>query len=90
MTIKVTAKQFEFSPSEITVTKGQPVLLELTSLDVRHGLNCPGLGIRADINPHQVTQLRFTPKKAGKFPFHCDVFCGIGHGTMTGTIIVKE
>lgn len=88
--IKVTAKKFEYSPKEITLKKGVPVVLEFTSLDRMHGFSCPGLGIRSDIPPEKVTRLQFVPQKAGTFPFHCDVFCGTGHGGMTGTIIVTE
>ena len=88
--IQITAKQFEYSPKDITVKKDVPVVLEFTSLDRLHGFNCPGLGIRSDILPGKTTQLRFTPNKAGTFPFHCDNFCGIGHEGMSGTIIVEE
>ena len=88
--VKITAKKFEYSPKEITVKMGVPVVLELTSLDRLHGFNCPGLGIRSDIPPQTVTRLRFVPKSAGTFLFHCDNFCGSGHEGMTGTIIVKE
>jgi cytochrome c oxidase subunit 2 len=89
-TIKITAKRFEYSPNEITLKKGVPVVLELTSLDRLHGFNCPGLKIRSDIPPGKVTRLRFTPDKVGEFPFHCDVFCGSGHEHMTGKFIVTE
>ena len=88
--IKVSAKKFEYSPSRITVKKGVPVVLELTSLDRLHGFNCPALGIRGDINPGKTTTIEFTPQKAGTFPFHCDNFCGSGHESMQGTIIVTE
>ncbi len=88
--IKISAKRFEYSPNEITVKKGVPVVLEFTSLDRLHGFNCPGLGIRTDIPPQKTTRLRFVPQKAGKFPFHCDNFCGSGHEGMTGTITVTE
>jgi cytochrome c oxidase subunit 2 len=88
--IKVTAKKFEYSPKEITVKKGVPVVLEFTSLDRLHGFNCPGLKIRSDIKPGQVNTVRFVPDKAGTFPFHCDNFCGTGHERMTGTIVVTE
>jgi len=88
--IKVSAKKFEYSPSQITVKKGVPVVLELTSMDRLHGFNCPGLGIRADINPGKTTTVEFTPKTAGTFPFHCDNFCGTGHDKMKGTIIVTQ
>ncbi len=88
--IKVTAKKFEYSPNMITVKKGVPVVLEFTSLDRMHGFSCPGLKIRTDIYPDKVSTVRFVPEQAGKYPFHCDVFCGLGHTGMTGTIIVTE
>lgn len=88
--IRITAKKFVHTPREITLKKGVPVVLEFTSEDVLHGFNCPDLGIRSDILPGKITTLRFVPDKVGTFPFHCDNFCGSGHETMTGTIIVKE
>ena len=88
--IQITAKRFEYSPKEITVKKGVPVVLEFTSLDRLHGFNCPGLKIRTDIHPGKVNPLRFVPDKAGTFPFHCDNFCGSGHEGMKGTIVVTE
>lgn len=88
--IQITAKRFEYSPKEITVKKGVPVVLEFTSLDRTHGFDCPGLGIRTDIRPGKVNRLRFVPDKAGTFPFHCDNFCGSGHEGMKGTITVTE
>lgn len=88
--IKITAKKFEYSPSEITVKKGIPVTLEFTSLDRLHGFNCPDLGIRSDIVPGKVNRLRFVPQKIGTFPFHCDNFCGEGHENMTGKIVVTK
>ncbi len=88
--IRITAKKFEYSPKDIKMKKDVPVVLEFTSLDRLHGFNCPELAIRADIVPGKINQLRFTPNKAGSFPFHCDNFCGLGHEGMTGTITVEE
>jgi cytochrome c oxidase subunit 2 len=67
-----------------------PAVLQLTSLDRRHGFDCPSLKLHAEINPGKVTQVKFTPDKVGEFPFHCDVFCGSGHDQMEGTIKVTE
>jgi cytochrome c oxidase subunit 2 len=86
--IQITAKRFEYSPKEITIKKGVPVVLEFTSLDRLHGFTCPGLGIRMDVRPGKVNRLRFVPEKAGIFPFHCDNFCGSGHERMIGKITV--
>jgi len=88
--IQITAKRFEYSPKEITLKKGVPVVLEFTSLDRLHGFNCAGLKLRLDIRPGKANTLRFTPDKVGMFPFHCDNFCGSGHEGMKGMIIVTE
>jgi cytochrome c oxidase subunit II len=89
--IKVTAKKFEYSPNEIRIKKGVPVVLEFTSLDRVHGFTVPDLGgIRATIEPGKVTQVHIMAPKAGTYEFHCDLFCGDGHEGMTGKIIVEE
>jgi len=90
LVIQITAKRFEYSPKEITLKKGVPVVLEFTSLDRLHGFTCPSLGIRMDIRPGKVNRLRLVPDKVGTFPFHCDNFCGSGHEGMRGTITVTE
>jgi cytochrome c oxidase subunit II len=88
--IKITAKRFEYNPKEITLKKGVPVVLEFTSLDRLHGFKCAALGVRADIQPGQVTRVNLNPQKVGDFEFHCDNFCGSGHGNMAGIIHVVE
>lgn len=85
----MTAKQFEFSPSTITVKKGVPVKLTITSEDTPHGFSLPEFGISQDINPGTPTVVQFTPDKAGTFNFACSVFCGGGHGGMSGTLVVE-
>ena len=86
--VKVSARKFAFTPAEITLKKGEPVTLELSSEDVFMGFNAPDLKVRSDIVPGKSMRLRFTPDKAGTFPFLCDIFCGDGHETMSGKIIV--
>ncbi len=88
--IQIKAKKFEYLPSDITLKKGVPVVLELTSLDRLHGFNCPAFGIRGDVYPKKVTKIRFTPDKVGTFEFHCDNFCGSGHEGMRGRFVVTE
>lgn len=88
--IKITAKKFEYSPGSIKIKKGVPVILELTSLDVMHGFNCPKLGVRTDIKPGEISRVRILAQKAGVYGFYCDVFCGSGHEEMNGKIIVED
>jgi cytochrome c oxidase subunit II len=88
--IAVSVKKFEFSVKEITVRKGETVVIELTSEDRVHGLSLPAFGVRGDAVPGAVTRIVFTPDRAGSFEYLCDVFCGDGHEDITGTLIVKE
>ena len=88
--IEITAKRFAFSPSEITLKKGEPVVLVLTSADVAHGLRFKELGIETKVGKGQTSELAFTPDKTGTFLGHCSVFCGSGHGGMTLTLHVVE
>jgi cytochrome c oxidase subunit 2 len=86
--IKIVAKKFDYTPSVIRLKKNVPVTLEFTALDAVMGFNLPDFAIRTDILPGAASRLRFTPDKSGEFAFHCDVFCGSGHETMTGSVIV--
>ena len=86
--VKVTARKFVFTPVEIALRKGEPVTLELSTEDVFMGFSVPDLKVRSDIVPGKVVRLRFTPDSAGTFPFLCDVFCGDGHETMSGKLVV--
>jgi cytochrome c oxidase subunit II len=88
--IQVTAKVSEYSPHEIILKKGEPVILELTSQDREHGFRLPDFGIREDIKPGQVTRVRLLPQRVGRFDFACDVFCGVDHEEMVGELVVVE
>lgn len=89
--IQVVAKRFEYIPADITLKKGVPVVIELTSLDVAHGVKFKELGVEADdIKKNGKAELAFTPNQVGDFVGHCSRFCGAGHGTMTLTLHVRE
>jgi len=88
--IPIKVKRFEYTPKEVTLKRGVPVVLELTSLDIAHGFNLPDLGVRADVLPGLTARVRIVPEQTGRFVFHCDIFCGTGHEELEGVIIVKE
>jgi cytochrome c oxidase subunit 2 len=88
--IEVTAKRFTYEPAEITLKKGQPVVLVIKSLDVAHGLRFRELNLNAKIDKGGSAELKFTPDKTGNFVGHCSVFCGSGHGGMMLTLHVVE
>jgi len=86
--IKIVARRFSYSPGNLRLKKGEPVVLELTSLDVVMGFSAPDFQTRTDVLPGKTARVRLTPDKEGTFTFLCDVFCGSGHETMNGTITV--
>jgi cytochrome c oxidase subunit 2 len=88
--VRIVAKKFSYTPSEVRLKKGEPVILELMSEDRVHGFILPEFKIRKDVAPKEVARVTLTPDKAGIFSFRCDVFCGDGHEDMTGTLIVTE
>jgi cytochrome c oxidase subunit 2 len=88
--IEITARQFAFDPGDITLKKGQPVLLVLKSNDVAHGLRVRELNVAVKVAAHGTAQLQFTPDKTGDFIGHCYVFCGKGHGSMVLTFHVVD
>jgi cytochrome c oxidase subunit 2 len=88
--IEITAKRFDFTPGEITLKKGEPVVLVLKDADVAHGIRIRELGLEVKGAKGQTTEVPFTPSKAGTFVGHCSVFCGSGHGSMTLTFHVVE
>ncbi|MDP2717674.1 MAG: cupredoxin domain-containing protein [Candidatus Micrarchaeota archaeon] len=86
----VTAKQFEFSPATLTVKKGVPVKLAITSQDVEHSFSLPEFNVNQKLPPGETKTVEFTPDKTGEFTFFCSVFCGAGHGSMRGKLVVTE
>jgi cytochrome c oxidase subunit 2 len=86
--IKVSARRWAFTPNVIKLRKGEPVALEVTSEDLFMGLYIPHFNVRGDIVPGKTTLMSFTPDKAGTFTFLCDAFCGDGHESMSGTLVV--
>jgi cytochrome c oxidase subunit 2 len=87
--VSITAHQFSYSPDTVTLKEGVAVTLDLVSEDVHHGFNLPDFNIRADVLPGMHTQLRLVPDKKGTFVFLCDYYCGAGHETMNGMLVVE-
>ena len=88
--VQISAKKFSYTPSEIRLKKGEPIVLALVSEDRPHGFKLPAFNVRVDVLPKEVTRVPLTPDKTGTFTFACDVFCGDGHDDMSGTVVVTE
>ena len=88
--VKITASKFHFTPDHITLVKGQPVTLQLTSTDTTHGFLLRALKIDTDIKPGSILEKTVTPMTAGTFKAICDHYCGLGHSGMKLTVVVQD
>jgi cytochrome c oxidase subunit 2 len=87
--IAISAKRFEFTPNQLTLQRGVPVTLRVSAEDRDHGFFQEELDLELDLTPGHVSEVTFTPQKAGRFVVICDHFCGSGHGNMKLVIDVK-
>jgi len=88
-TIKMTAELWKFTPSVVTVKKGENVILEVTATSGTHGISIPGLGINETVIQGKTVSIKIPTDKTGTFDFRCSIQCGSGHSDMTGQIIVE-
>lgn len=88
--IEITVSKFSYSPSEITLKKGEPIVLVLTSTDVTHGLVVKDLGVKVELKKNQTEEVTVTPDTVGTFQGKCSHFCGKGHGSMILSINVVD
>ena len=85
----IIAKQWDFSPSTITVNEGDNVILNIESIDVTHGFVLSGFGVSEQLVSGTTVRIEFVADKKGTFSFFCNVFCGSGHIGMKGTLVVQ-
>lgn len=85
----IIASTFQYTPSEIRVPAGAEVTFKITSRDVIHGIQMTEIPFNFMLVPGQVTQatVRFT--EAGEHLLICHEYCGTGHQTMYGKVIVE-
>jgi cytochrome c oxidase subunit 2 len=87
--VAISAKRFEFTPSEISLERGKQVTLRVSAVDRSHGLFQKDLNLALDLTPDRVAEASITPVEPGRYVAICDHFCGSGHGNMKLVINVK-
>ena len=85
------ASQFTWRPV-LKLQKGETYRLLISSTDVQHGLSLQKLGraYNFQVIPGYLYVVKLTPEDAGTYDLVCNEFCGVGHHTMTGRLIVVE
>lgn len=87
--INMTAYQWAYTPSTIVVRQGQTVIIHIRNLDIPHGFALEEYGVNVFLPPGEEVTVRFVANRAGSFMFFCNVFCGTGHPTHRGILIVE-
>ena len=85
----ILAQIWLFNPNEIRVPAGSEVTFYVTSKDVQHGFKIMDTNINMMVVPGQVSKLTARFDKPGTYTLVCHEYCGVGHHTMYGQIIVE-
>ncbi len=87
--VYILGQAWSYQPAQITIPKGATVTFYVTSKDVIHGFDLQGTNINMMIIPGQISTLTATFDTPGEYKFICNEYCGIGHQTMFGTLVVE-
>lgn len=80
VTIEIKAMNWSYDPREISVTQGDRVTLNLTSLDGTHEFVIDEYGIHVTLERGQWTKVDFVADKPGDFYYYCAVSAHRGYG----------
>jgi cytochrome c oxidase subunit 2 len=82
------AEQWVWTPI-LELQRGKTYRLHVSSIDVEHSVSIQPININFEVAPGYDEILNITPTKDGVYTIICNEYCGIGHATMTGQIIVN-
>lgn len=86
----VRAQIWLFTPAEIRIPVGSKLTLYVTSQDVQHGFKIDRTNVNVMVLPGQVSKMSHRFTEAGIYNFICHEYCGVGHHTMYGRIVVED
>ena len=88
--VTIVAPEKEQSAMGHAITLNQPIKVNLRSIDVLHDLYIQQFRAKMDMVPGVVTYYWFTPIRTGDFEILCMEYCGTGHYSMRGRVLVDE
>ncbi len=74
----------------LELEKGQTYRLHISSMDWQHGFSLQPQNINLQVLPGYEMVVTITPDTSGDQTIICNEYCGIGHHTMVGKILVTE
>ncbi len=87
--VYVVARMWQFDPPEIDVPVGSTVDFYLTSKDVTHGFNIADKSVNMMAVYGGITETTVHFDKPGTYSILCHEYCGAGHQSMTGKVVVS-
>ncbi len=73
---------------DLHLAVGQPVKMLLRSVDVLHNFYVPEFRAKMDMVPGMITYFWMEPTRVGTYDVLCAELCGVGHGYMSGTVMI--
>ena len=87
--VVVTGQIWSFAPNVIELPRGAEVTFIMTTPDVIHGFHVENTRVNMMLIPGQITKNRARFDKPGEYAIICHEYCGVGHHTMYGKLVVK-
>lgn len=86
--VYVMGSTFQWYPI-LKLKKGTQYKFHISSIDVQHGFSIQPVNINMQISPGYESVVKVTPTETGTFGIVCNEYCGLGHHTMLGKIVVE-
>jgi cytochrome c oxidase subunit 2 len=86
--IQVVMKKYTIEPAVIHVKANQTTELEVSTADVRHGFDVPGLNIKEPVGTGKPTIVTLKNPPKGEYKVVCGIICGPHHDDMEAKLVV--
>ncbi len=87
--ITVVMKKYSIEPAVIHVKAGQTTDLEVSTADLQHGFDVPGLGIKEPVRPGKPAVITLKSPPKGEYNVVCGIICGPHHDDMNAKLVVE-
>jgi cytochrome c oxidase subunit 2 len=88
--VSIRASRQGFTPSSLTLRRGETVRVVLSSSDIEHCFAIDELRIEKRIVPGRETRFDLTPERSGTYAFLCCLESGEAAATERGQLTVVE
>jgi cytochrome c oxidase subunit II len=86
--IQVVMKKYTIEPAIIHVKANQTTELEISTADVQHGFDVPGLRIKEPVRSGQPATVTLNHPPKGEYKVTCGIICGPHHEDMVAKLVV--